>query len=373
MLHLSGQIAHPVRQGFGVAFDVGQGGAQLVGYVGDKILALLLGPLQLGDVGLQLLGHGVKALGKLADLIAGGDFQLPGEVALGHLLDAVGEPLEGIHHGFGQKEGEQDGDDKAQGQRLHDEGEHLGVEAADGLPAVQDIDNIGVPPPGDGNGGIHVVGGDTAVKALFPQQGGGDVGGDGDAALRRVGGTAQTAPGYAVQHKEIAVSPVYPQNARVGGQHLFQHGCGVLVVLGDGLKIPHEVCVILAKGVGELLIKVVDIVAGDGIHQKRADHHHERHDEQHHDEHQLDVKIAAHGGRLLSPVVTLRLFATRGCLAFGSVGAGRVPLAHSALRLGQKPSGLLALLGLLPALQSIRSAHDGSALRCRRRSPAPGG
>ena len=41
----------------------------------------------------------------------------------------------------------------------------FGQDNADGLPAVQDIDNIGVPPPGDGNGGIHVVGGDTAVKA----------------------------------------------------------------------------------------------------------------------------------------------------------------------------------------------------------------
>ena len=43
--------------------------------------------------------------------------------------------------------------------------------------------------------------------------------------------------------------------------------------------------------------------------------------------------------------------------AFG-LGAGRVPLAHSALRLGQKPSGLLALLGLLPALQSIRREYE---------------
>ena len=88
VLHLRGQVSHPVVQSLGVALDVGQRGAQLVGHVGHKVLALLLRLFQLVDVGLQLLGHDVEALGELADLIAGGHLQLPGEVPLGHLLDA---------------------------------------------------------------------------------------------------------------------------------------------------------------------------------------------------------------------------------------------------------------------------------------------
>ena len=296
LLHLGGQLAHPIGQGFGIAFDVGQRGAQLVGHVGHKILALLFGLFQLGDIGFQLLGHGVETLGELADLIAGGDFQLPGEVPLGHLLNAVGEPLEGIHHSFGQQEGEQDGDDEAQGQRLHDEGEHFGVEAAGGLPAVQDIDDIGMPAPGDGDGGVHIIGGDAAVEAGRPQQGGGDIGGDGDASLRWDGGAAQAAPGGPVQHEKVAVAPVYPQDAGVSGQHLAHHGRAVLLARGGGLEVSDEVGVVRAESVGDLLVKVVDIVAGDRIHQKRAHHHHQRYDEQHHDKHQFNVQVAAHGG-----------------------------------------------------------------------------
>ena len=296
MLHLRGQAAHPVVQGLGVALDVGQGGAQLVGHVGHKVLALLLRPLQLGDVGLQLLGHAVEPLGELADLILRGDVQLAGEIPPGHPLDAAGEPLEGVDHGFGQQEGQQRRDHQAQHQRLHDEGEHLGVELAGGLPVVQDIDDIGLPPSGDGDGGVHVVGGDAAVQPRFPQQGLGDVGGDFNPSLRGGDGPVQAAAGGPVQHIIVAVAAVHPQHARVGGQHLAHHGRAVLVLFCDGLEVPDEVHVGLAEGVGDLLVELVDIVAGDRVHEERAHHYHQRHDQQHHDEHQLDMQAAAHGG-----------------------------------------------------------------------------
>ena len=43
----------------------------------------------------------------------------------------------------------------------------------------------------------------------------------------------------------------------------------------------------LAEGVGDLLVELVDIVAGDRVHQERAHHHHQRNDEQHQDEYQF--------------------------------------------------------------------------------------
>ena len=108
------------------------------------------------------------------------------------------------------------------------------------------------------------------------------------------GGAGQEAAGGAVQHVKVAVAPVHAQHTFVGGQNGADHGRAVLLIFGGGLEVADKIHVVLAEGVADLLIEFVNVVAGHGVHEERAHHHHQRHDEQHHDEHQLHMERAKH-------------------------------------------------------------------------------
>ena len=61
----------------------------------------------------QLPRHVIEGVGEHADLIPGGHFDPPGEIPLRHPHGSLGQALDGDDHGFGQQEGEQDGDEQA--------------------------------------------------------------------------------------------------------------------------------------------------------------------------------------------------------------------------------------------------------------------
>ena len=45
--------------------------------------------------------------------------------------------------------------------------------------------------------------------------------------------------------------------------HLADHGAAIALTLGGRLQVPDKVHIILSEGIGDLTVKVVDIVAGD--------------------------------------------------------------------------------------------------------------
>ena len=185
--------------------------------------------------------------------------------------------------------------------RSHDDGEQLAVQLGPGFLRVQNIDDIGIVAAQDGDGHIHVVGGDIAFIAHqsgvvlgHGVPGGQKVGGlfPGQALL--AGGAAEKAAGVAIQNEVVAAAVIDAQLAGVGLHQLLQL-FGSVLMGGLGPQVRHEVPVILTEDVGHLLVKRVDIEAGDAGGQKGAHHCHQRCDEQQQDQHQLHVQAAEQG------------------------------------------------------------------------------
>ena len=102
-------------------------GHHAIGHVEEEGVQFVAFVLHGGHRVVELLSHGVEALGELADLVTGGDLQLFGKISGSHLLQTVSETLEGSNHGLGQQEGQQDRDDQPQSQGLQNQGKHLAV------------------------------------------------------------------------------------------------------------------------------------------------------------------------------------------------------------------------------------------------------
>ena len=66
-------------------------------------------------------GHLVERAGEDADLIRGLYRKFTVKIAGGDLFRPGGQPLDGVHHGFGEEETQQDGDEQTDHQGLQDD------------------------------------------------------------------------------------------------------------------------------------------------------------------------------------------------------------------------------------------------------------
>ena len=143
-----GPLQHGV--GGGVAVDempVVVESHHAVGHVEEQGVQLVALVLHGGQGGLQHAGHLVEGAGEDADLVGGLHRQLAVKVSGGHPFRAGGELFNGAHHGLGEQEAQQHGDQKADDQGLHDDEEQLAVQAGDRVLVVQDINDEGVVRP----------------------------------------------------------------------------------------------------------------------------------------------------------------------------------------------------------------------------------
>ncbi|CAN4011208.1 EamA family transporter, partial [Dysosmobacter welbionis] len=152
--------------GGGIAVDkeaVVVKGHHAVGHVEEQGVQLVPLVLHGGQRGLKDIGHLVEGAREDADLVSGLHGELAVKVSRGHPLCPGGELFDGAHHGLGQQEAQQDRDQQADHQRLHDDEEELGVQVRHCVLVVQDVNDVGVSAPHDGDGCVHIVGGDVAA------------------------------------------------------------------------------------------------------------------------------------------------------------------------------------------------------------------
>ena len=277
-----GALEHVV--GGGVAVDelavVGEG-HHAVGHVEKKGVQLVPLVLHGGQSGLEHSGHFVKGAGEDANLVGGLHGQGAAEIPGGHPLRSGGEFFDGVHHGFGEEEAQKHGDQKADEQGLHDDDKELLVESGYGVPVVQDIDDEGVAAAEDGDGGVHIVGGDVADVAdagLIPPEDG-VPGGEKIGALLPghgafVGGAAQVSAGGAVQDEVVSAAVIDAQPSGGGVHHLLNTQRAVLLG-GLAPEGGDEFPLVRAEDAVDLLIEGVGKEAGDVDGQESSHHHHQ--------------------------------------------------------------------------------------------------
>ena len=270
-------------------------GHHAVGHVEKEGVQLVPFVFHGGQGGLQYPGHLVEGAGENADLVGGFHRQLTVEVSGGHPLRADGQLFNGAHHGLGEQKAKQHGDQQADDKGLHDDLEQLAVQFRYRVLVVKNIDDEGVVPAKDGDGHVHIVGGDVALVAyraavlgrhgvpggqqvggLLPGQGGG------------FGAAGQEGSGGAVQNIVVPGPVVDAQHTGVDLQDLLD-ASGTVRLFGGAAEVRHERPAVSAKGAAHLLVEGVDIKAGDAGGQKRAHHCHQRRDEQQEDQRQLHV------------------------------------------------------------------------------------
>ena len=270
-------------------------GHHTVGHVEEEGVQLVALVLHLLDGVLEPAGHLVEGVGEHADLVVRAHGQPPGEVAAGHLFRSGGELPDGGDHRPGQQEGEQHRDDQAKEEGLDDQAEHLAIEVVHRLPVVQDVDDIAVVPPLDGDGGIHIVGRDAALAAdLAGAHGVDEVGLQVQTGSPLVVRAGQVVALH-VQDVVVAAPAVHPQGAGVGVQDGLDVPGAVLLPLRLGLEVPHQGG-LAAEGAVDLVIEALEVEARHRVDEKGPHHRHQRDDEQDHDQHQLHLQGApAHG------------------------------------------------------------------------------
>ena len=269
-------------------------GVQLVALAGH----LLQGVLQHG-------GHIVEGGGEDADLIGGFHRDGGPEVPRRHPLRPLGEALDGDDHGLAEQEGEEHGNEQAHQQRLENDEEELAVEVVNGAAVVVDVDDVGVLPAGDGDGGVHIVGGDIAlvahcVRAIGDAVAGGEEVLSGLEALEAllVVASGEERAGAAIQDIVVAGAGVEPQVAGLG----LDHPLDGLKAVGLGGLQAQGVDKGGVGGIGaaedgvHLLVELVDEKAGDIGDHEGAHHRHQGGDQQQHDKDQLHMKAAKHSG-----------------------------------------------------------------------------
>ena len=236
-------------------------GHHAVGHVEEQGVQLVALVLHLAQGVLKLARHVVEGVGEHADLISGGHLDFSGEVPLGHPHGPLGQPLDGGDHGLGQQEGQQNGDDQAESQGLHDEQEHLVGEAVGGGLVVQDVYDVGVLPPLEGDGHVHIVHRQIAHVPHLP-------GAQGVAQVRgvlqifRLPVGADQTHAVAVQDVQLAVAAVHAQLAGVGLEHVGHHlRPALLLFLPLGGQVVEQAPVL--KHLGHLGVEVLQIKGGD--------------------------------------------------------------------------------------------------------------
>ncbi|MPM30274.1 hypothetical protein SDC9_76822 [bioreactor metagenome] len=223
--HGNGAVQHLFRGGIGMNDDpIPIESHNAVGHVQEKraqFVALVFHFLQ-GF--LKLARHIVEGIREDADLILGAYLDFSREIALRHPFGAVGQPLNGGNHGFGEQEGQQHGNDKSENQRLNNQHKKLIIKVLDCLAVVADINNVGRIPPGDRDGDIHIVRGHVALRAhLTLTERGQKVGGHLQSIRHLIVGPREIGPGVAVQNGIIAVPAVHAQRTQVGGENRLEH------------------------------------------------------------------------------------------------------------------------------------------------------
>ena len=271
-----------------------------VGHVEEQGVQLVALVLHRRQGALENAGHLVKGPGQNADLVGGFHRQGTVKLARGDLHRSGGQLLDGVHHGLGQQEAQQHGDQQADDQRLHDDLEQLAVQAGHRVLGVQNVNDKGVVAAPDGHGHVHVVGGDVAlvahgglVSADDGVPGGEQVGAllPGQGAL--LGGPGQVSAGGAVQHKVVPGAVVNAQLTGLHVNHIFQQP-GAVLLGGGAAEVGDEIPLLRAEHAVHLLVEGVDEKAGDAGGQKRAHHGHQGRDEQQHDQRQLHMQTAEH-------------------------------------------------------------------------------
>ena len=277
-------------------------GHHAVGHVKEEGVQLVPLVFHGGQGGLEDPRHLVEGAGQHADFVRGFHGQRAAEVSGGHFLRPGGELFNGAHHGFGEGEAQEHGNQKADDQGLHDDLEKLAVEAGDGVPVVQDIDDKGVVPPEDGDGGVHVVGGDVADvpdARLVPAQdgvsGGEEVGAllPGHGALG--GGAVEIGPRLPVQD-EVVPGAVVDAKLSGGKLHHVVDPVGAVVLGGLAPEGGDELPLVRAEDAVDLLVEGVGEEVGDVDGQEGPHHRHEGGNEQQEYQRQLHVQAAEHGG-----------------------------------------------------------------------------
>ena len=213
------------------------------------------------------------------------------KVPRGHLTHAVGEPLDGADHGFGQEEGEEHRDGQTEHQRLQNEGEQLVAELLGGLAVVIEIDDVTRAASLNGDRHIHIRGAGIAGIALLALEGGGEIGGDIQLAAGVIRG-GEAGGGLPIQNIVVAGAAVYAQRTHIAAEDGLDLFGGIGLSLLRGGHVTDKL--FIGENGGHVGVEFVQIKHGDGVHQERAYHRHQRHDEQHHDEHQLHMERAKH-------------------------------------------------------------------------------
>ena len=140
-------------------------GHHAVGHVEEQGVQFVALVFHGGQRGLQDLGHLVKCSGENANLVGGFHRQLAVKITGGHSLRADGQFFNGANHGLGEQKAQQYGDQQTDDKGLHDDLEKLIVQVGYCVLVIKDIDDESIVAAEDGDGHIHVVGGDITFIA----------------------------------------------------------------------------------------------------------------------------------------------------------------------------------------------------------------
>ena len=284
---VAGLAAH---NGLGPAGDGGEGGAQLMGDGGDKLLLHALGLL-------DAQGHIVDGVGKVADLVVKLLFHLDAVAAPGDAAGDAGDVFHRADDGADEVDvGQIDQDQNANGQNDGNErqDDDLAIDQAHGRDVAQDAHQLAVIQQGRGDGG-------DALPGL-----GGDAppGGDGLGVLELVdvpGAGHGAGNGQAVGG--IDDGPLRVQVLQLQAGAVLE---GADVILGGG-EIVAVGAVVVAAGAAE----IVDGGAGLALHvgedaavvivfddeAKDDDDHRQDHDEEAHAVHEPPLADAPDAGQ----------------------------------------------------------------------------
>ena len=285
-------------RGGGVAVDevpLPVKGHHAVGHVEEQGIQLVALVFHGSQCGLQDLGHLVKRSGENTNLVGGFHRQLAVKITGGHPLCADGQLFNGAHHGLGEQEAQQHGNQQADDEGLHDDLEKLVIQIGYRVLVIQNVDDEGVVTAEDGDGHIHVVGGDIAFIAygggVLPCNrvpGGQKVGGLLPGQVGGLGAAGQKAACGAVQHIVVPGAVVDAQHTGID-LHDLLNTLGAVRLSGGAAEIRHKLPAVRAEGTAHLLIKAVDIETGDAGGQERAYHRHQGCDQQQEDQRQLHM------------------------------------------------------------------------------------
>ena len=233
-----------------------------VGHVEEQGIQLVALVFHGSQCGLQDLGHLVKHSSENTDLVGGFHRQLAVKITGGHPFCADGQLFNGAHHGLGEQEAQQHGDEKADDKRLHDDLEKLVIQIGYRVLVIQNVDDEGVVTAEDGDGHIHVVGRDIAFIAY----GRGVLSGNrvpGGQKISRllpgqVGGLStagQKAACGAVQHIVVPGAVVDAQHTGID-LHDLLNTLSAVWLSGGAAEVRHKLPAVRAEGTAHLLIKL---------------------------------------------------------------------------------------------------------------------